>query len=69
MFPHITTLNRLSERPEGIIATGRMGGYGPWMVTEFRDSEGRLVYKHQKFDWTKRGDVFTERWYGESAEV
>ena len=65
MFPQVNTLSRLSERPDDIKATGRTGGYGPWMVTEFRDKEGRRVYKHQRFDWAKKGDVFTERWYVE----
>ena len=65
MFPPISTLKQLSERPEGIIPTGRIGGDGKWMITQFKGPSEAIVYKYQRFDWAKRGNVFMEEWYSE----
>ena len=62
MFPPITSLVQLPERPKDIVATGKMGGYGKWMITEFKRGD-EYIYKHQKFDWTDKGNVFKEKWY------
>ena len=62
MLPQLTQLKELSKRPRGVTPTGRMGGYQRWMITEFKKGN-EYFYKHQKFDWTRKGDVFIERWY------
>lgn len=67
MFPHISTLYSVSERPEGIKATGRTSGYGRWMVTEFEKGDV-MYYKHQKFNYNSKTNFFEERWYSECSD-
>ncbi len=68
-FPDISTLQSLEDRPEGLVATGRMGGYGRYCVTQFKDPSGVFVYKHSRFNWEKRGNVYECKWYKDANVI